>query len=112
MPGSNISYRAFHDTWVGTPYYRPHAAAQRAGPHSVVYASWNGSTRTRAWQVLAGPTPRPLSVAVGHAPRTGFETAVTPPATGPYFQVRALDAAGKVLKTSKVVKLGGGAATR
>ena len=112
MPGSNISYRAFRDTWVGTPYYRPHAAARRTGPHSVVYASWNGSTRTKAWQVLAGPTPRSLSVAVTHTRRTGFETAVTTPAPGPYFQVRALDAAGKVLRTSKIVKLGGPAATR
>ncbi|WP_159073680.1 hypothetical protein [Streptomyces sp. RTd22] len=48
--------------------------------------------------------PRSLSVAVGHARRTGFETAVTTPAPGPYFQVRALDAAGKVLRASKVVK--------
>ncbi|MGR3934537.1 arylsulfotransferase family protein [Streptomyces sp. BRA346] len=105
MPGSNISYRAFRDTWVGTPYYRPAAAVRASGPHSVVYASWNGSTRTRAWQVLAGPNPRSLSVVVGHARRTGFETAVTTPAHGPYFQVRALEAAGKVLRASKVVKL-------
>ena len=110
MPGSNISYRAFRDTWVGTPHYRPHAAARSAGPHSIVYASWNGSTQTRAWQVLAGPDPRSLSVVVGHARRTGFETAVTTPSSGPYFRVKALNAAGKVLRASKVVKIDGGAA--
>ncbi|MER6123543.1 arylsulfotransferase family protein [Streptomyces sp. NPDC001795] len=104
MPGSNISYRAFRNEWVGTPYYPPSAAARREGAHSVVYASWNGSTRTRAWQVLAGPGPRALSVVVAHAARSGFETAVTTDSPGPYFQVRALDAAGRVLRSSKVVK--------
>ncbi|MFI0774902.1 arylsulfotransferase family protein [Streptomyces sp. NPDC021212] len=47
MPGSNISYRAFRNAWVGTPYYRPSAAARTAGGHtartagghSTVYAS-------------------------------------------------------------------------
>ncbi|MFI0774901.1 hypothetical protein [Streptomyces sp. NPDC021212] len=54
--------------------------------------------------MLAGPNSRSLSVVVGHARRTGFETAVTTPAPGPYFQVKSLDAAGKVLRASRVVK--------
>ncbi|QKV90690.1 aryl-sulfate sulfotransferase [Streptomyces sp. NA02950] len=106
MPGSDISYRAFRNTWVGTPYYPPKAAARTADGHSVVYASWNGSTQTRAWRVLAGPDPRSLSVVVRHAPRSGFETAVTTRSRGPYFQVKALDASGKVLRASHVVKTG------
>lgn len=109
MPGSNISYRAFRNTWTGTPYYPPNAAARAEGGHTVVYASWNGSTRTRAWQVLAGPEADSLSVVVEHARRSGFETAVPTTNRGPYFQVRALDAAGKVLRASKVVKLSGAA---
>ncbi len=105
MPGSNISYRAFRNEWVGDPYYPPNAAARASGGHSIVYASWNGSTRTTAWQVLAGPDPGSLSVVVGHAGRAGFETAVPTNDRGPYFQVRALDATGKTLGTSTVVKL-------
>ncbi|WP_307821770.1 arylsulfotransferase family protein [Streptomyces coffeae] len=104
MPGSDISYRAFRQAWVGTPYYPPKAAVRTRDGHRVVYASWNGSTRTRAWQVLAGPDPRSLSVVVRHAPRAGFETAVTTRGRGPYFQVKALDASGKVLRTSAVVR--------
>ncbi|MFD9968742.1 arylsulfotransferase family protein [Streptomyces sp. NPDC059011] len=104
LPGSNISYRAFRNEWIGTPYYPPNAAARASGGDSVVYASWNGSTQTRAWQVLAGPDPDDLSVVVRHAPRSGFETAITTSDPGPYFQVKALDARGRVLKVSKVVR--------
>lgn len=105
MPGSNISYRAFRYKWVGTPSYPPSVAARTSGKKSVVYASWNGSTQTRAWQLLAGPDPESLSVVVGHATRSGFETAITTNSRGPYFQVKALDPAGKILGTSTVAKL-------
>ncbi|WP_236060632.1 arylsulfotransferase family protein [Actinacidiphila acididurans] len=107
LPGSDISYRAFRIPWVGRPAYPPSAAVRPAsGGRSVVYASWNGSTLTRGWQVLAGPNPRTLSPAAPPAPRTGFETAVTTGSRGPYFQVRALDANGKVLGVSRVVRAG------
>jgi len=105
MPGSNISYRAFRNVWVGTPFYPPSAAARAVSGHRVVYASWNGSTQMRAWQVLAGPNPGSLSVVIRHARRSGFETAVVTSNRGPYFQVRALSATGKVLGASRVVKL-------
>ncbi|WP_307821997.1 arylsulfotransferase family protein [Streptomyces coffeae] len=105
MPGSDMSYRAFRNNWTGKPYYPPKAAARARDGGSVVYASWNGSTQTKAWQVLAGPDPDSLSVVVRHARRSGFETAVTTHNPGPYFQVRALDTDGNVLKTSRIVKL-------
>ncbi|MER6845922.1 arylsulfotransferase family protein [Streptomyces platensis] len=107
MPGSDISYRTFRNRWVGRPYYPPSAAARVRAGRSVVYASWNGSTETRAWQLLAGPHPRSLSVVVGHSPRTGFETTLATAHRGPYFQVRALDGHGRVLGTSRVVQLTG-----
>jgi hypothetical protein len=105
LPGSDISYRAFRNEWVGTPYFPPSAAARPAGGGSVVYASWNGSTQTRAWQVLAGSCPECLSVVADHARRSGFETTVTTGNPGPYFQVKALDAKGEVIGVSRVVKL-------
>ncbi|MET7380490.1 arylsulfotransferase family protein [Streptomyces sp. NPDC005526] len=107
LPGSDISYRAFRNRWIGTPYYPPSAAARAHGGGNVVYASWNGSTQTRAWRVLAGSDPHSLSVVVKHAPRSGFETAVTTKSPGPYFQVKALNARGRVLGTSRVVTLPG-----
>ncbi len=87
------------------PYYPPSAAARSAGGRNVVYASRNGSTQTRAWRVLAGRTPGSLSVVARHVPRSGFETAVTTNDRGPYFQVKALDSRGKVLRSSPVVTL-------
>ncbi|TQF07979.1 hypothetical protein E6W39_01120 [Kitasatospora acidiphila] len=105
MPGSNISYRAFRDEWVGKPWYPPSAAVRGRPGKNTVYASWNGSTLTRAWQVLAGRRPDALSVVVERADRSGFETAVSTDSRGPYFQVRALDENGKVIGTSCVVEL-------
>ncbi|MET8026997.1 arylsulfotransferase family protein [Streptomyces avermitilis] len=105
LPGSNISYRAFRNKWVGEPYYPPSAAVQARDGNNVIYASWNGSTQTTAWQVLAGPDPDSLSVVVRHAERAGFETAIPTDNPGPYFQVKALDAKGNVLKSSDVVTL-------
>ncbi|MCM3640026.1 hypothetical protein [Priestia aryabhattai] len=52
---------------------------------AIVYAPWNGSTETVAWQVLAGPTPFKLAVVVFTAPRTGFETDIYAETVGPYF---------------------------
>ncbi|RIV41652.1 hypothetical protein D2L64_02190 [Micromonospora radicis] len=107
MPGENVSYRVLRHEWVGTPHYPPSLAVRRDGGQSVAYASWNGSTLTRAWQVLAGPDPGSLGVVVEHAMRTGFETAVGTADVGPYFQVRALDAERTVLSASAVVRLDG-----
>ncbi|KJL06799.1 MULTISPECIES: hypothetical protein [Priestia] len=67
---------------------------------ATVYASWNGSTETVAWQVLAGPTPFKLAVVVFTAPRTGFETDIHAETAGPYFQVKALYSCGNVIGTS------------
>ncbi len=102
MPGSNISYRAFRSSWVGTPSDPPSVAARRSGAQTVVFASWNGSTSATAWRVLSGPRPDHLSVVGASAPRTGFETAMATGAAGPYFAVQALGATGDVLGTSAV----------
>jgi len=104
MPGSDISYRTFRQAWTGLPYYPPSIAVQAARGRTVVYASWNGATRTAAWQVLAGPRPGSLAV-VSYRRRHGFQTAITAASDGPYFQARALSASGAVLGASRVVKL-------
>ena len=100
FPSQNISYRAFKNTWTGSPIYPPSIAVTLSTKNSFVYASWNGSTETAAWQVLAGPTCDNLSVVVNCTPRTGFETKISVNSEGPYFQVNALDANGQVIGTS------------
>ena len=103
MPGSNISYRTFRQAWVGLPCYPPSLAVKAGRRHVLVYASWNGSTQTAAWQVLAGLHPYSLAGA-GYSRRTGFQTTIKTRNPGPYYQVLALSATGKVLRASRVVR--------
>lgn len=98
FPDQNLSYRAFKDKWVGLPLYPPSIAVNPlCEDAAIVYASWNGSSETAAWQVLAGPKPNKLSEVVTGAPRTGFETDILVQSIGPYFQVKALNSSGQTI---------------
>ncbi len=99
FPGSDLSYRAIVERWVGLPLSPPAGAARRTGNGATVYASWNGATRVASWRVLAGASPSRLSVA-GHAAQSGFETAIALPKANRTFEVEALDAQGRVIGTS------------
>ncbi len=103
LSGDMFSYRAFRDSWVGIPTTPPKTVAQSKNDKTTVYASWNGSTETTAWQVLAGSSESNLAVVVASTPREGFETSVSVPETAQYYQVKALDKAGQVIGTSAVV---------
>jgi len=104
LAGQDVSYRAYSLPWVGLPLTRPAAAAVDASGQTTVYASWNGSTETYAWELLAGPKRASLSP-VSITPRTGFETAIATTAAGPFFEVKAQGAGGKTLKTSAVIRV-------
>ncbi len=104
LGGQQISYRAFTLPWVGLPLTKPSAAAaSAANGQTTVYASWNGSTATQSWELLAGPSRKSLSE-VSVTPRAGFETAIATTAAGPFFEVRAIDAGGNTLKASAVIR--------
>lgn len=91
------SYRTlFTDTWVGTPSYPPRGAVR----DQTVYASWNGSTLVRRWEVLAGSSAGNLSV-VATQPRAGFETAITLSQSYSVYELKALNDEGVVLGTSR-----------
>lgn len=106
MPASNYSYRAYRDKWVGKPHYPPSVAVREEGAKRVVYASWNGATEVRSWEVFAGHSPKKLKK-VKSARKAGFETDVKVSAKGPYYQVKALDGEGNVIGSSVVVKYRG-----
>jgi arylsulfotransferase ASST len=95
------TYRAYRFPFTGTPQGAPAVAAQDGGRS--VYASWNGATEVARWEVLAGDAPDALS-ASGSAARSGFETRIRRPTAASYVAVRALDAGGAVLGTSKAVR--------
>lgn len=104
FPNQNLSYRAFKNKWVGLPLSPPSITVNPLRENAaIVYASWNGSTETEAWQVLAGPKPNKLSELVMSTSRTGFETDIDVNSVGPYFQVKALNSSGQVIGTSQIV---------
>jgi len=102
MPGTSFTYRAYRENWVGTPHYPPSIAVESAGGTTTVYASWNGSTETNRWQVLSGNSADKLSP-VKAADKAGFETAISLTDGSSYFQIKALDAKGRVIGESKIV---------
>lgn len=102
--GNNQSYRAFVQEWVGTPYYPPSIGTKSCNSHTTVYASWNGTTETRRWHVLAGNSPTSLSL-IAIKEKSGFETSITVHTEHSYFQVVAINHKGLELARSKIVKL-------
>lgn len=97
------SYRAYRFEWTGHPTDDPSVTVTEAGPGRItVYVSWNGATLVDRWQILAGPAPNRLQPVVSAA-KTGFETTITVGTTRPYVRVRALNAGGAVLGTSRAV---------
>ena len=105
--GEADSYRAYRLPWIGRPTDRP-AVAVRPGKKPgrvIVYASWNGATEVRSWRVLAGERGTQMRAAA-EAARDGFETAIRVDSDAGRFAVQALDAKGRVLRTSATVSRG------
>jgi hypothetical protein len=101
--GTSIwSYRAFLLPWTANPTTAPSAVAALSGGTVHVYASWNGATQVARWQVVGGPSASDMST-LGSAPRFGFQTAITAPASTRFAKVVAIDADGRTLAASPVV---------
>jgi hypothetical protein len=111
LPPSWESYRTYALPWSGRPTQPPAVAAQAApGAHSgaSVYASWNGATEVASWRVLAGASPKRMTL-VASAARTAFETVigVARASAGAYVEVQALSASGALLGSSAAVRVAG-----
>ena len=103
MPGSDITYRAIRSDWKATPVSPPAIAVCSLDAGVTVYASWNGATQVASWLVFAGTGSDSLSQ-TNQADKAGFETAIPAESSGPYFQVKALNAEGRIIGESNVVK--------
>jgi hypothetical protein len=97
-PSGVDSYRAYRFRWVGRPRDKPAVALEG----NTLYASWNGATRVRSWQLLGGPDKKKLRPVLA-VPKTGFEAAIPLPADTPWVAVRALDRLGRSLARSAAV---------
>jgi len=95
-------YRAYRHPWHGRPSTPPVvlASLNDTEEETIVHASWNGATDVSSWRVLAGEEPRSLKQQA-EIPVGGFESSATLPRKHSYVAVQALDAAGRVLGTSK-----------
>jgi hypothetical protein len=95
------SYRGFRFRWRAQPAASPALAlAPTSNGGLTLYASWNGATQVRRWQVLAGPAPGQLTPDGSPARRTGFETTIQLSDRPAYVAVQALSASGQVLASS------------
>jgi hypothetical protein len=79
------------------------AAAKGAGNAVRVYASWNGDTQVKSWQILAGSSPSSLRPVGRPLRKTGFETKITVDTAAPLVAAQARNGSGKVLATSPTV---------
>jgi hypothetical protein len=104
MQGSYQSYRGYRFAWTGAPSSRPAITATPASRTArvTVFTSWNGDTRTVTWQLFAGRSPTSLKL-VATSARTGFETSMQSPGAAPWVAVRALDASGRVVGSSRAI---------
>jgi hypothetical protein len=106
LPSGINSYRALRFDWHGAPATTPALAIhkdRRSGSHTV-YASWNGATHARLWQVHTGTSTQQLRP-LGIARRHGFETAIRLGSGSGYLAVSALDAAGKRIASSPPIRV-------
>jgi hypothetical protein len=108
IPGNNYSYRAYRETWVGTPSYPPPIVVVPGPAHGqwTVYTSWNGATEVKSWQFLGGPNAYGM-VPLQTVPKSGFETSLTTSSPGPFFQAKALDAHGTVIGATQLMRYWG-----
>lgn len=96
--GAGLSYRAFHQPWVGCPAAPPAIYADIENGTTTVYASWNGATEYRTWTVFAGNASSNLEVAAV-VPKTGFETKIALKGSPTVVQLAAFNC-GKVGKSA------------
>jgi hypothetical protein len=94
--GAGLSYRAFHQPWIGCPTTPPAMFAAVENGTTAVYASWNGATDYKVWTVYAGSSDVTLS-AVAKVARNGlFETRIEVPGSPTVVQVEALNCGTRV----------------
>jgi hypothetical protein len=101
LPGSDLTYRATLQPWVGLPLSPPVGAARTTSGSTTVYASWNGATQVVSWRVLGATGDGRLTAVATHA-RSGFETAIEVPQGYSSFEVQALGTGGRAIGVSRL----------
>jgi hypothetical protein len=104
LPHGGENYRAFRLPWVGRPTDAPKLVAHSTASGRRLYVSWNGATEVAQWRLETGATESSLQhEATG--PKQSFETVLVPKPGSKVAAVTALDAKGRPLQRSNVVRL-------
>ncbi len=106
LPFDMSFYRAFRFPWSGRPSSPPTVLANlnNTGEETIVHMSWNGASEVASWRVLAGERQGSLTPTTT-IPASDFESSTILSKKYAYTTVQALDAAGRVLGSSKPVKV-------
>jgi hypothetical protein len=95
LPGPDQTYRARREHWKGEPLTKPVGVAR----DGAVHASWNGATELDSWRLRAGDSADALRP-VATVAKNGFETAIKLRRRYGFYALDALDASGRVLRSS------------
>ncbi len=106
LPFDMSFYRAFRFPWSGRPSTPPAVLANlnNTGEATIMHMSWNGASEVASWRVLAGEHPESLTARTT-IPASAFESSTILPKKYTYAAVQALDGTGKVLGSSKPIKV-------
>jgi hypothetical protein len=99
-----MNYRAFRLEWLGRPHDPPRLVSHRAAGRRQLHVSWNGATEVAAWRLEAGSKPNDLEPVLSR-PKHGFETSLPLPTSAAFAAAVALDACGRTLGRSNVLRL-------
>ena len=104
LPRDYESYRVLSFPWSGRPTDPPALALAKGAHGEKAYASWNGASTVASWELLGGRSAKSLAP-LATVPSAGFETAIALAARARWVAVRALDAGGVPLGTSRVLRV-------
>ena len=100
------NYRGFRYNWTGIPHEDPAIVALENDDGTAIHVSWNGDTETKTWRFYAVSEKYGVKGFLGEVERKSFETSLTVPNRAILHVVaEALDAKGKILRSTRVAKL-------
>lgn len=104
LPKGGQNYRVYRFPWVGMPTDPPVLVRSASAGARMLHVSWNGATEVASWRLEAGSRAGRLAPGM-RVPKRGFETKLAPPKGTRYAAIVALDAAGRPLGRSNMVRV-------
>lgn len=108
MPAGLKTYRSYKYEWVGQPKSPPdvmsNAIVFKGTIITTAYVSWNGATEVATWNLYKTNADGDVMELIATRQKEGFETSITHKGLASYIMVEGVDANGKRLGISNVIK--------